>query len=90
LPSDLDGSTLPPAGSPNFYLNFGVNLLNLWKFHVDFTTPANSTFTGPVPIPVAPFTPLCSGFFRGQCVPRPAPGETLESLGPVDVPVGLP
>ena len=81
LPSDLDGSTPPPVGSPNFYVNFGVNRLNLWKFHVDFTTPANSTFTGPTAIPVASFTPLCIGFFRGQCVPQPAPGATLESLG---------
>jgi hypothetical protein len=81
LPSDLDGSTPPPDGSPNFYLNFGVNALNLWRFHVDFTTPASSTFTGPMAIPVAPFTPLCNGFFRGQCVPQPAPGATLESLG---------
>jgi hypothetical protein len=81
LPSDLDGSMLPPAGSPDFYLNFGVNSLNLWKFHVDFTTPANSTFAGPTPVTVAPFIPLCSGFVRGQCVPQPPPGETLESLG---------
>jgi len=81
LPSDFDGSALPPVGSPDFYLNFGVNSLNLWKFHVDFTTPANSTFTGPTSIPVAPFTPLCNGFFRGQCVPQPAPGAVLESLG---------
>src|SRR5689334_20921410 len=25
LPSDLDGATAPPAGSPNFMLNFGTN-----------------------------------------------------------------
>jgi hypothetical protein len=81
LPTDLDGSTPPPAGSPNFYLNFGASKLNLWKFHVDFTTPADSTFTGPTSISVASFTPLCNGFLRGQCVPQPAPGATLESLG---------
>ncbi len=38
LPSDLDGTTAPPAGSPNFFMNFGSNSLNLWKFHVDFAT----------------------------------------------------
>ncbi len=36
LPSDLDGTTAPPAGSPNYFMNFGANSLNLWKFHVDF------------------------------------------------------
>ena len=65
LPSDLDGATAPPAGSPNFFLNFGTNSLNLWKFHVDFTTPANSTFAGPTSIPVAAFNVPCSG--GGAC-----------------------
>src|SRR5262249_44509217 len=32
LPSDLDGTTAPPAGSPNFLVNYGSNSLNLWKF----------------------------------------------------------
>jgi len=61
LPSDLDGVTAPPAGSPNFFMNFGANSLNLWKFHVDFANPANSTFTGPTNIPVAAFNAACSG-----------------------------
>jgi hypothetical protein len=37
LPSDLDGTTAPPLGSPNYILNFGTNSLKLWKFQVDFT-----------------------------------------------------
>ncbi len=79
LPSDLDGSTAPPAGSPNFFLNFGTNSLNLWKFHVDFATPANSTFTGPTNIPVAAFNVPCSG--GGACIPQPATTQKLDSLG---------
>jgi hypothetical protein len=78
LPSDLDGSTAPPAGSPNFLVFFGTNNLNLFKFHVDFATPANSTFTGPTVIPVAAFTPLCNG---GTCVPQPGTNQALDSLG---------
>jgi hypothetical protein len=31
LPSDLDGVTAPPAGSPNFFVNFGANSLDLKK-----------------------------------------------------------
>jgi len=42
LPADLDGATLPPTGSNEFFLNFGKNSLNLWKFHADFTTTSNS------------------------------------------------
>lgn len=77
LPGDLDGTTAPPAGSPNFFAFFGTNNLNLFKFHVDFATPANSTFTGPTVIPVAAFTALCNG---GTCVPQPGTTNTLDSL----------
>ena len=78
LPSDLDGATAPPAGSPNFLLNFGANVLNQWKFHVDWTTPANSTLTGPFTIPVASFTEACGG---GTCVPQSGTSNKLDSLG---------
>ena len=49
LPADLDGMTLPPAGSPEYYLGsmdnngpYGApqDALNLYKFHVDFAAPA--------------------------------------------------
>jgi hypothetical protein len=86
LPSDLDGPTPPAVGTPNFVMELdpsGSANLDLFKFHVDFAVPANSTFTGPTLIPVASFTPLCNGFQRGRCVPQPStPGvDTLESLG---------
>src|SRR5215472_16040496 len=76
LPSDLDGSTSPPSGSPNYMMYFGNNNLNLYKFHVDFTTPSNSSFTGPTVIPVAAFSPLCNG---GTCVPQPGTNQQLDS-----------
>jgi len=78
LPSDLDGSTAPPAGSPNVFVNFGTNSLNLWRFHVDFATPANSTLTGPINLPVAAFSPACSG--GGACIPQPSTRQKLDSL----------
>jgi hypothetical protein len=77
LPADLDGTTPPPIGAPNYMLYFGSNTLNLYKFHVDFVTPTNSTFVGPTVISVAAFSPLCGG---GQCVAEPG-GSTLDSLG---------
>ena len=77
LPSDLDGSTAPPAGAPNYHLNFGTNSLNLWKFHVDWATPANTSLTGPINIPVAAFTPACGG---GNCVPQAGTRQKLDSL----------
>ena len=45
LPSDLDGSTLPPAGAPNYFLEVdnSPDELSLWEFHVDWQDPANTT-----------------------------------------------
>ncbi|HEY4934711.1 MAG TPA: choice-of-anchor D domain-containing protein [Terriglobales bacterium] len=77
LPADLDGTTPPPTGAPNYMLYFGSNTLNLYKFHVDFVTPSNSTFTGPTVINVAAFSPLCSG---GTCVVQPGTTQRLDSL----------
>ncbi|MGN6431633.1 MAG: hypothetical protein ACTHNB_13025 [Gaiellaceae bacterium] len=78
LPSDLDGSTQPPTGSPNYVMNFGTNALNLWKFHVDWTNAAASTFSGPTSIPVAAFTAACSG--GGTCIPQSGTTNKLDSL----------
>jgi hypothetical protein len=78
LPSDLDGKTLPPAGSPNYILEFGTNALSLWKFHADWTTPANSTLTGPTSLPVAAFSAACSG--GGTCIPQGGTTQQLDSL----------
>ncbi|MBZ5524080.1 MAG: DUF11 domain-containing protein [Acidobacteriia bacterium] len=78
LPSDMDGLNAPPAGEPNFLMHFSANALNLYKFHVDFATPANSTLTGPTIIPVSPFTPLCGG--GRNCVPQSGDATALDSL----------
>lgn len=80
LPSDLDGATAPPTGSPNYLLGLGTNALNLWKFNANWTTPSKSTFTGPTVIPVAAFAKACNG--GGTCIAQPGnnnPG--LDSLG---------
>jgi hypothetical protein len=78
LPSDLDGPTPPPAGSPNYVMSFATNALQLWKFHVDWTTPANSTLAGPTTIPVASFSPACNG--GGTCIPQAGTTQQLDSL----------
>ena len=77
LPSDFDGLTAPPAGSPNYQIYYGTNSLQLYKFHVDFNTTTNSTYTGPTNIPVSAFSPLCGG---GTCVVQPTGGNQLDSL----------
>jgi hypothetical protein len=85
LPSDLDGPTPPPAGAPNYSLGLDGSLaaLDLFSFHVDWVTPANSTLNGPVSLAVVPFTPACYGETdnQGTCVVQPQTSQQLDSLG---------
>ena len=84
LPADLDGHRPPPAGSPNYVLGehwSDQDKLTLYRFFVDWNTPANSTLAGPIQIKVNPFTWACSDVLRGRCVPQPDTAVKLESLG---------
>jgi hypothetical protein len=69
LPSDLDGMTPPPVGSPNFFVGSQDNnggygapndALNIYKFHYDPVTPANSTFMLTNTLPTQPFNSILS------------------------------
>ena len=78
LAATLDGATLPPAGSPNYVVGLNTTTsLAFWKFHVDWTTPANSTFTGPSSIAVASYAQACGG---GTCIPQSGTTNQLDSL----------
>ena len=77
LPSDMDGTIPPAGGEPAFFMNFGAGTIQLWAFHVDFTTPVNSTFTGPTVLTVASFTKRC---FQ-SCVQQPGTTQRLDALG---------
>ena len=91
LPSDLDGTTPPPAGSPAYYLGSQDNngpygapsdALNLYKFHADFVNPPNSSFTLTNTIPVAAFNSmlaLCGG--GRACIPQPGTTVKIDHLG---------
>jgi hypothetical protein len=79
LPSDVDGSNAPPAGSPNFLVNINPSssAVQLWKFHVDFVNTQNSTFTGPITLAgVAPFAAPCAQ----NCVAQPGTSQQLDTL----------
>lgn len=73
LPSDSDGAILPPAGSPNFFVNLKnlvledrdntrpLPILQVWEFHVDWRNPSNSTFSGPTEVGTMHFNPFFVG-----------------------------
>ena len=80
MPADLDGSIPPPAGAPNPFLSVGLNSTwPLHRFHVDFTTPGNSTFNLGGTLTPDPFSAICGG--GGACVPQLGVGDVLDTLG---------
>jgi hypothetical protein len=89
LPANVDGRIQPPRGEPGFVMKLGRDAnqnfngtLSLFKFHVDWATPANSTLTGPTSIPVAAFAPPCFSMNASQpCIQQPPPGSLLRPMG---------
>jgi len=96
IPAEIDGTTAPPAGREEYLVSIEnppndghtttSNTFNLWAFHVDWTTPKNSTFTQ-ASIPVATYTPGCydaAMVTATACVPEPSTGTTgqhIDSVG---------
>jgi len=93
IPSDVDGTTPPPAGSPNYFMRHRDDevhnplssdptrdYLEIWEFHVDFAVPANSTFTGPIPIDVTEFDSELCGLSSFSCISQPGTAQRLDPL----------
>jgi hypothetical protein len=98
LPGDLDGSTLPRAGTPNIFAevddptsipptppDLGFTM-RIWKFHVDWANPSNSTFGNNgdpnYSLPVQPFArPQCVYGYGPNCEPQKGGPQGLDTLG---------
>ena len=75
LPSDFDGPTYPPEGSPAFMLAIGSgSLLKLWKVEIDWANQDNSTIKYDQVLPVEQFSN--SGIFIRQ----PGTSQQLATL----------
>ena len=91
-PADLDGSVLPPSGSPAIYMRHrdtevhsgpaGApgDILEMWTFDVDWINTANSTLTQQASIDVADFDSSLCGLTSFNCFPQPGTGTTLDPL----------
>ena len=81
LPATIDGTTAPPAGEPEWFVALSpttANALAYWKFHVDWTTPANTNLSVQATLPVSAFSQACGG---GTCIPQSGTSQQLDSLG---------
>jgi hypothetical protein len=95
LPADCDGPNAPPAGSPGYFYSFRdggqsyfgsppTDSLDIYQFHVDWGTPANSTYSltqslTPSSGGFASFNWTNCGFFVNCCLPQP--GSTVKLAG---------
>lgn len=93
IPSDLDGPTPPPAGSPNYFMRHrddeahsplsadpGADFLEIWEYHADFANPTLSTFGLATTIPVTEFDSNLCGLSSFFCFPQPGTSTTLDPL----------
>jgi len=81
LPADLDGILPPPMGAANLFVEWpsGAPLVyKIYKFHVDFTNPANTTFTLFASPSAAAFTALCPT--TRSCVPQLGVADRLDAI----------
>lgn len=79
IPADLDGSNLPPAGAPNPWMGAAGATWPLYRFHVDFAIPANSTFTLASSLIPAAYSDLCPS--TRSCVPQLGSLDGLDGIG---------
>ncbi len=84
LPANVDGYSPPPSGAPCPFAYFQAgefgdpgDQLRIFDFHVDFNTPANSSFTERTgsPLPVAAFDPVTVPDSR-NVIPEPGQAAT--------------
>jgi hypothetical protein len=81
LPATFDGTRQPPAGAAEWFVGLspnGGNALGYYRFHVDWTTPGNSTLSTESDLPVQAFSQACGG---GTCIPQSGTTQRLDSLG---------
>jgi hypothetical protein len=91
-PADLDGVTLPPSGAPGLFMRHrdtevhgpagqpSNDLLEVWAFTVNWSTPASSTFSKIADIQVAEFDSALCGLSSFACIPQPGTSTRLDPL----------
>lgn len=88
-PVDVDGSTLPPSGSPALVMRMADDAwdptltqdqLDIFEFDIDFNTPSNTTLTLVEELATSPFDTHLCGYTSFACIPQQGSGITLDPL----------
>ncbi len=89
LPGTFSGTTLPPAGEPDYYVEmdddawgYPNDQLSIWAFHVDWADPNNTTFgSSGNPETVLVTDPFDTSFCGGNnCITQPDTSVRLDTL----------
>jgi uncharacterized repeat protein (TIGR01451 family) len=91
IPSDVDGFSNPPLGTPNFLYRphdtavasvpGPFDNVEMWEFQTDWVTPANSSITGPTYVQTAPFDSTTCGYvFPTDCIPQPGTAQLITAI----------
>ena len=88
-PVDIDGSALPPAGSPALVMRMADDAwdptlnqdqLEIFEFDIDFANPGNTSLSLVQTIPTAPFDTHLCGYTAFACIEQQGSSVTLDPL----------
>jgi len=92
-PADLDGPDAPPAGAPglimrhvddeahsNYPDDANHDLLEMFAFHMDWDTPANTTYTQLPSIQITDFNSWLIDYSTFYTVPQPGSSTRLDAI----------
>jgi hypothetical protein len=86
LPANLMGDALPPVGTPGYFVAVDANwsgstdVMQVFGLHVDWATPANTTFGWVGELVVTDFdTDLCAAASE-QCITQPGTTVKLQAI----------
>ncbi|MGO9126585.1 MAG: hypothetical protein ACLP6G_17070 [Terriglobales bacterium] len=93
-PADIDGTIAPPTGEPEYFVSLQnpgkgqttASVLNGWEMKINWTSPGESTFTGPIAANAKPYTQGCLVVDNPEntiCVPEPSTAQTGQAIDSV-------
>ncbi|MET0714701.1 MAG: DUF11 domain-containing protein [Mycetocola sp.] len=88
MPSDIDGSTAPPVGSPGYFyrpvdgdnMGGGADRVELFTATVNWADPAASTLSAPTNIALVAFDSTVCGYLSFGCIPQPGTSGLLDPV----------
>ncbi len=87
-PVSLNGTTLPPSGTPAMVMRVrddawngsSSDALEIWELDIDWSNSSNSSLSQTTTLPVSAFDSGLCGYTSFQCIPQPGSSTTLDPL----------